>query len=137
MGGNICSGFPGGLEIVQNLCAKAWISAHDGDKDTSGFANAKIKIEKFPREEVESVISPRSEKFPHRREGTEAVILGSGEEITLSNVMDFGLPRDESETKGYGSQKAPKDDHSQRDSEDTPKKKSADLAESMDSGVAN
>ena len=90
MGGNICSGFPGGLEIVQNLFAKAWISAHDGDKDVSGFANTKIKIDKYPREEVESVISPRSEKFPDRRIGTEAVILESGEEITLSQAMDFG-----------------------------------------------
>ena len=90
MGGNICSGFPGGLEIVQNLFAKAWISAHDGDKDVSGFANTKIKINKYPREEVESVISPRSEKFPDRRIGTEAVILESGEEITLSQAMDFG-----------------------------------------------
>lgn len=93
MGGNICAGFPGGLQIVQNLLARAWISAHDGDKDISGFANAKIKIEKFEREEVESVISPRSEKFPDRRTGTEAVILESGEEITLSSAMDFG-PRD-------------------------------------------
>lgn len=89
MGGNICSGFPGGLEIVQNLFAKAWISAHDGDKDVSGFANNKIKIDKYPREEVESVISPRSEKFPDRRIGTQAVILDSGEETTLSQAMDF------------------------------------------------
>jgi hypothetical protein len=89
MGGNICSGFPGGLEIVQNLFAKAWISAHDGDKDVSGFANTNIKINKYPREEVESVISPRSEKFPDRRIGTQAVILDSGEETTLSQAMDF------------------------------------------------
>jgi hypothetical protein len=89
MGGNICSGFPGGLEIVQKLCAKAWISAHDGDKETTGFANNKIKIKKFPREEIETVISPRSEKFPDRRQGSKAVILQSGEEITLSAGMDF------------------------------------------------
>jgi hypothetical protein len=100
MGGNICAGFPGGLEIVQNLFAKAWISAHDGDKDVSGFANNKIKIDKYPREEVESVISPRSEKFPERGTGTEAIILDSGEEITLSQAMDFG-PRDFEETKKY------------------------------------
>ena len=89
MGGNICAGFPGGLEVAQNLCAKVWISAHDGDKDSSGLANAKIKVEKFPKEEVESVISPRSAKFPNRRIGTEAVILESGEEITLSGGVGF------------------------------------------------
>jgi hypothetical protein len=92
MGGNICSGLPGGQEIAQNLCAKAWISAHDADKDTTGFANNKIVVQKFAREEVESVVSPRSEKFPNRRMGTEAVILKSGEEITLSRVMDFPPP---------------------------------------------
>ena len=90
MGGNICSGFPGGLEIAQNLCAKAWISAHDGDKESTGFANRKIVFQKFPKEEVESVISPRSEKFPGRRVGTEAVVLQSGEEMTLNRIMDLG-----------------------------------------------
>jgi hypothetical protein len=91
MGGNICAGFPGGLEIAQNLCAKAWISAHDGDKETTGFANNKIVVQKYAREEVESVVSPRSEKFPGKRMGTEAVVLQSGEEITLNQIMDFGV----------------------------------------------
>jgi hypothetical protein len=91
LGGNVCTGFPGGLEIAQNLCARAWISAHDGDKDVKGLATKKIVVEKYDREEVESVISPRSEKFPNRRIGTEAVVLQSGEEIRLSHAMDFGL----------------------------------------------
>jgi hypothetical protein len=90
MGGNISAGFPGGLEIAQSLCAKVWISAHDGDKDTTGFANNKIKIQKFPREEVENVVSPRSDKFPGRKMGTEAVVLKAGEEITLNRIMQFG-----------------------------------------------
>lgn len=38
------------------------------------------------------MVSPRSEKFPNRRMGTEAVILKSGEEIVLSRVMDFPPP---------------------------------------------
>jgi Beta-lactamase superfamily domain len=95
LGGNVCTGFPGGLEIAQNLGARAWISAHDGDKDIKGLATKKIVVEKFEREEVESVISPRSEKFPHRRIGTEAVVLQPGEEIRLSNAMDFGLDEDD------------------------------------------
>lgn len=40
---------------------RAWILVHNGDKDIFGFANNKIKIDKYPREEVESVPSPRSE----------------------------------------------------------------------------
>jgi hypothetical protein len=58
---------------------------------TTGFANNKVVIQKFPREEVESVVSPMSEKFPGRRTGTDAVILESGEEITLNRIMDFGF----------------------------------------------
>jgi hypothetical protein len=130
MGGNICSGFPGGLEIAQNLCAKAWISAHDADKDNSGFANVNIKVEKFPREEVESVISPRSEQFPERRMGTEAVILQSGEEITLSATRDFGSLKD------YGSEKDTVtlvESVSQRDSQD-PTEKFSNRIYSLDSG---
>jgi len=95
LGGNICAGFPGGLEIAQNLCARAWISAHDGDKDTKGLATKKIVIEKYDREEVESVISPRSEKFPNKRPGTEAVVLQPGEKIQLSQAMDFGPEEDD------------------------------------------
>jgi hypothetical protein len=94
LGGNICSGFPGGLEIAQNLCAKAWISAHDETKETKGFASKKAVTERYGREEVESVVSPRSEKFPHRRVGTEAVVLEVGRELRLCQGMDFG-PRDE------------------------------------------
>ena len=101
MGGNICSGFPGGLEIAQNLCAKVWISAHDGDKESKGFANNKITIQKFPREEVESVVSPRSEKFPRRKIGTEAVILAAGEEISLNRIMDFDMDDDTDDTETF------------------------------------
>ncbi|KAG9235765.1 hypothetical protein BJ875DRAFT_259750 [Amylocarpus encephaloides] len=92
LGGNICSGFPGGLEIAQNLCATAWISAHDGDKETKGFASSKIVVEKYDREQVESVISPRSDKFPNHRTGTEAVVLQPGEEKTWSRgIVNFAF----------------------------------------------
>ena len=99
MGGNICAGFPGGLEIAQNLGARVWISAHDGDKESKGFANNKITIQKFPREEVENVVSPRSDRFPTRRTGTEAVILEAGEEMTLTRAMEFACDDDTDDTE--------------------------------------
>lgn len=101
MGGNISAGLPGGLEIAQNLCAKVWISAHDGDKESRGFANNKIVIQKFPREEVESVVSPRMEKFSGRRIGTEAVVLEAGEETRLSRITEF-KPDDASSSSDEG-----------------------------------
>lgn len=98
MGGNICAGFPGGLEIAQNLGAKVWISAHDGDKESKGFANNKITIQKYPREEVVSVVSPKSDRFPSRRTGTEAVILEAGEEMMLTRAMEFADDDDTDDT---------------------------------------
>lgn len=89
LGGNICAGFPGGLEIAQKLCPRAWISAHDGDKETTGLGSASISVRKYGREEVESVVSPLSEKFPEKRTGIEAVVLGVGEVMTLTKAMDF------------------------------------------------
>jgi hypothetical protein len=94
LGGNIISGFPGGLEIAQNLCAKTWISAHDGDKVTTGVASWSIKSRKWEREEVESVVSPRSDKFPERRMGPEVLVLGTGEEVRLVQGLElFGMGR--------------------------------------------
>lgn len=85
LGGNICAGFPGGAEIAQNLLARAWISAHDGDKDTRGFASKKIETTRWEKEAIEEVVSPRKAEFEKmgRNEGTEVVVLASGEELRL------------------------------------------------------
>lgn len=90
LGGNICSGFPGGLEIAQNLLARCWISAHDGDKETKGIATGRIQTTHFGKEEVEDIVSPRSAKFPERRTGTEVAVLAVGEELTVGSGMWFG-----------------------------------------------
>lgn len=82
MGGNICSGLPGGAEIAQNLLTRVWISAHDGDKDTSGFATLQTTITKFEREKVEEIVSPKSAQFPSRM-ATEVAVLKAGEEMFI------------------------------------------------------
>lgn len=101
LGGNICAGFPGGLDIAQNLLAKAWISAHDGNKDTSGFAAKRIVVQQFKREEIEDIVSPRSDKFPSRRIGTVAVVLAVGEEMCLNQIMSFGTDSDSDRTLSH------------------------------------
>jgi hypothetical protein len=104
LGGNICAGLPGGVEIAQNLLAKAWISAHDGDKDSRGFANHRIKVEKFDRDDVEKVVSPKSPNFPFQRDklATEVVALRVGEEIFLSATV-VSLYDDDSDRRTFGS----------------------------------
>lgn len=89
MGGNICAGFPGGQEIAQSLLARYWISAHDGDKETRGFASRKLVTQHYEKEEIAEAVSPRSEKFPDRRIGTEVVVLGVGEDLAIGPGM-FG-----------------------------------------------
>lgn len=83
MGGNICAGFPGGQEIAQSLLARYWISAHDGDKNTSGFASRKLVTQHYEKDEIAEAVSPRSDKFPDRKIGTEVVVLGVGKEMTI------------------------------------------------------
>ncbi|KAL2064969.1 hypothetical protein VTL71DRAFT_4109 [Oculimacula yallundae] len=99
LGGNICSGLPGGQRIAQALGAKVWISSHDGEKLIKGVVNKNIVVQKFNREEVESVMSPRCSKTPSKRSGTRAVVLDIGEEIRLSSNMSIGPGNDDESEK--------------------------------------
>ncbi|KAK8083122.1 hypothetical protein PG996_001903 [Apiospora saccharicola] len=58
LGGNICAGLPAGAEIARRLCARVWLSAHDGDKDVKGLATGLLKTRKYGRDEVLDVVSP-------------------------------------------------------------------------------
>ncbi|OWP06984.1 hypothetical protein B2J93_7718 [Marssonina coronariae] len=82
LGGNICSGLPGGIEVAQRLQAQVWISAHDGEKEIQGLANRNLVVQKFARADVEKEVSPRADPFSRSRR-TEAVVLGVGEEMRL------------------------------------------------------
>ncbi|MCJ1362781.1 hypothetical protein MMC16_001887 [Acarospora aff. strigata] len=79
LGGNISAGLPGGLEIAQNLLARAWISAHDEDKEKSGISVSNIKTRKYSVEEVHSMLEEGSANAR-----TEVWILDVGEEIVLT-----------------------------------------------------
>ncbi|KAK8056851.1 hypothetical protein PG993_002078 [Apiospora rasikravindrae] len=58
LGGNICAGLPAGAEIARRLCARVWLSAHDGDKDVRGLATGLLKTRKYGRDEVLDVVCP-------------------------------------------------------------------------------
>ncbi|RFU36156.1 hypothetical protein B7463_g225, partial [Scytalidium lignicola] len=93
LGGNICTGLPGGQEIAKKLAAKCWVGAHDGDKEIKGVASRKLKVTKWGVDEVQEIVSPRSEKFDDRDRvtlATEVVALGVGEELMLTREIDFG-----------------------------------------------
>lgn len=114
LGGNILLGAPAGTETATKLGARAWISAHDGDKEVKGFANALLKTRKHAREDVlrklrsgrglkQDVPGDNSggeggaEKVQARTAatigdwvGTEVIVLGIGEEVVLSRDSVLG-----------------------------------------------
>lgn len=76
LGGNVNAGLPGGVEIAQSLMAKCWISAHDEDKENSGLAVKKVTTRKYNAEQVREMVALG-------KGGTDVVVLGCGEEITM------------------------------------------------------
>lgn len=92
LGGNICTGLPGGQEIAKNLGARCWVGAHDGDKDIKGLASKKLKVRKWAVNEVQEAVSPRSTRPEDRDKGlsTQVVALDIGEEMTLTReTVDY------------------------------------------------
>ncbi len=77
LGGNISTGLPGGLEIAQNLYAKAWISAHDGDKDNRGWAVKQTRIGQHGVGEVKRTLELGNES--KKLSTTDVINLAAGE----------------------------------------------------------
>lgn len=76
LGGNISAGCAGGLAIAQNLYARAWISAHDSDKDNRGWAVKRTQIAKSAVAEVRTILEEgtQGKKTPR----TQVVSLAPG-----------------------------------------------------------
>lgn len=76
LGGNISTGCVGGLAIAQNLYARAWISAHDSDKDNRGWAVKRTQIAKCTVDEIQAMLeeSRRRSQLPP----TQVVSLAPG-----------------------------------------------------------
>ncbi|MCJ1387065.1 hypothetical protein MMC17_010194 [Xylographa soralifera] len=56
LGGNISTGMQGGLELAQSLLARYWISAHDEDKESSGFSIKNCVTRKHTLDEVKTLV---------------------------------------------------------------------------------
>lgn len=81
LGGNIIAGSPGGVQIARNLLARAWISAHDADKEDRGLSVKKIRKQKYTMEEIKTMLdSERARSKSKVRTETKVVILKSGQE---------------------------------------------------------
>jgi hypothetical protein len=80
LGGNISTGSPGGLAIARNLYAKAWISAHDADKDNRGWAVKQTRIGQFAVDEVERMLDEGHDGKRKKPSRTQVVSLAPGQE---------------------------------------------------------
>jgi hypothetical protein len=80
LGGNISTGSPGGLQIAQSLYARAWISAHDADKDNRGWAVKQTRIGQFAVDEVKRMMEQGHENKRLKATRTDVVSLEAGQQ---------------------------------------------------------
>lgn len=83
LGGNISAGAPAGQETAMKLGARAWVSAHDGDKDVDGLMTKMLRARRYAREEVQRGLTPSGKGGVGVRE-TEVLMLGVGEGISVN-----------------------------------------------------
>ncbi|KAB5530468.1 hypothetical protein GE09DRAFT_1041441 [Coniochaeta sp. 2T2.1] len=94
LGGEILLGAPVGAVTAAKTRARAWISAHDGEKEVRGLVNGLLKTRKWSREEVQREVrfevglgedgGEKGKRWEGEGEGkTEVTILGIGEEVVL------------------------------------------------------
>ena len=80
LGGNISTGSPGGFEIARNLYARAWISAHDADKDNRGWAVKQTRINQSAVDEVKRMLDEGHDGKRKKPTRTQVVSLAPGQE---------------------------------------------------------
>jgi hypothetical protein len=80
LGGNISTGSLGGLEIARSLYARAWLSAHDADKDNKGWAVKQTRIGQYAVDEVRRMLEEGPNNKRRMPAPTDVVSLAPGQE---------------------------------------------------------
>ena len=83
LGGNISAGAPAGEETAIKLSARAWVSAHDGDKNIDGLMTKMLRARRYAKEEVQRRLA-LGEKEDSNGVGTEVLMLEAGKEISMT-----------------------------------------------------
>ncbi|EHA53942.1 hypothetical protein MCOR27_008696 [Pyricularia oryzae] len=86
LGGNILLGAPAGLETATALRARAWVSAHDGEKELKGIATALLKTKHYRRENIVEAVSPALQRYMHQQTD-EAEVASSRASSRRSSVI--------------------------------------------------
>jgi hypothetical protein len=69
LGGEICAGTPGALQIVRQVGVRNWIGAHDEIKEVSGLGTKFLRSRVFAEDDARELVE---------KEGCEVTILGCG-----------------------------------------------------------
>jgi hypothetical protein len=91
MGGIVAAGYPGGAEIVRNLGARFWISAHDEVKDNQGWSVTWIKSTVYSAEDAQQKLDEEKKSTAWSQQGktgrlndrTQIVRLDVGERLRI------------------------------------------------------
>ncbi|KAL9621529.1 MAG: hypothetical protein Q9160_004059 [Pyrenula sp. 1 TL-2023] len=90
LGGTVMNGCAGGVEIARGLMARAWVSAHDEEKDDRGVAVRRTVAKRVGVEEVRRRVGDEEEKHVSGGGGEgkkgwrcEVRSLGVGEEMVV------------------------------------------------------
>lgn len=112
LGGNILLGAPAGTETAGRLGARAWISAHDGDKNVRGLATGLLRTRKWRREEVagsllltvaEETPPPTSSSRPSSRRGGAVTVMSGDGRRSAASVRATPKPGKSTEVIALGS----------------------------------
>jgi hypothetical protein len=82
LGGNISAGSPGGIRIARDLYAKTWISAHDADKDNSGWSVKQTRVAKATIDHITKMLED-SHAAKCRSVRTDVISLASGDQCRI------------------------------------------------------
>ncbi|THZ87304.1 hypothetical protein D6C84_01849 [Aureobasidium pullulans] len=74
MGGVVAVGYPGGAEIIRNLGARYWISAHDEVKDNRGWSVAWIKSRTYSSEEAQQKLDEETKSTVLHQDGKHGTL---------------------------------------------------------------
>ncbi|KAH8884021.1 hypothetical protein GQ53DRAFT_662793 [Thozetella sp. PMI_491] len=129
LGGNILLGAPAGTETAGRLRAKAWISAHDGDKEVKGIATGLLRTRKWRKEEVmgglnasevalglqstaPGLMRPGSRIYDRLSRGmtTEVLSLGTGQEVVLTSDGVWNVEKPSTRLDSVGLAEGKEDD---------------------------
>lgn len=85
-GGNVCGGYPTGVEIAHSLFAKVWISSHDEEKDTKGISTKNTKFQKFDRDTIKNNLDQLAAEKGKSKTGSKTAVLelDSGQEYFVT-----------------------------------------------------